>query len=587
MSESSLSQRFDVISELHADGAEVLLRARDSVLHREVILKCPGPGLAKAFRDKDLRRRVLQEARALAKVEHPGIAGLLDVLESKRGPVLVMPPLSGETLGERCQREGPLEPEEVILLGRRICEALEAVHGAGVVHRGLSASSIVLGARDRPFLTGFHFAKHSEGTVSQTSILYRGDPTDASTDSSITPALPSHPAPEQTLGRPADARSDLFGLGWVLYEAACGEPPYDSIFPSSWGAQTDSIARRSDLGKPLARILSRCLQADPIKRPQSATELREALMAAAEGGRGAGGRVTPLGKPWIALAVAALALLVLRLGGVWPVAAEVGNSEYEDRGIPLGEGRAEAYAPSYAQSHALVIGIGEPYARAGFPSLPNAEGDASTLGRTLGELTGEGWQVQTLLGDAASRDGILDAMDELAKRSAEDDRVLIYYAGHGIPHENTADAGWILPSDAEVGRRTTWVRFDEFFHFFSDTRAKHVLLAMDCCYGGRLVTTRSVSPRQNLGERYLTRRAHVVLSSGRPDEVVSDGASGEHSPFLTVFLEQLRGSEPFTSSMLFARMQASFVSQGIEHSPQYGYPDGAETGGEVVFFPSD
>ena len=133
-------------------------------------------------------------------------------------------------------------------------------------------------------------------------------------------------------------------------------------------------------------------------------------------------------------------------------------------------------------------------------------------------------------------------------------------------------------------RRSTWVRFDELTRFFQEARAKHILVTMDCCYGGRLAATRRTEA-EAYAERYLTRPAHVVIASGREMEQVSDGPPGGHSPFAEAFLEALRGGAgPLMSSSLFAGIQERFARSDVGHTPVMGVPVGSPVGGEFVFF---
>ncbi len=195
------------------------------------------------------------------------------------------------------------------------------------------------------------------------------------------------------------------------------------------------------------------------------------------------------------------------------------------------------------------------------------------------------WQIDTLLGEAATRDKLIDSLRELGDKTQENDRVFVYFAGHGIPHERSKDAAWVIPADARRDRRSSWVRFDEFFHFFEEAKAKHILVAMDCCYGGRLVKMRSATARA-YAERFVAERAHVVIASGRPDEQVVDGY--EHSPFARVMIEMLNGpGPPVTSSMMLVEMQKDFIERGIEQTPQLGYASESHGHGEFVFFPDE
>jgi hypothetical protein len=191
-----------------------------------------------------------------------------------------------------------------------------------------------------------------------------------------------------------------------------------------------------------------------------------------------------------------------------------------------------------------------------------------------------------LIEEQASYDGIRAALAELERKLDTEDRVLVYYAGHGVPHERSGSSGWLIPSDGESRERdpnlSRWLHFDAFDRFLKDALAKHVLLAMDCCYGGRLATPRSAEARA-YEERFLTRKAKLVLAAGRADEPVSDGLATEHSPFAQVFLDALRpGAGAITSSMLHASMLRVFAEREIPQTPVLAFPPDAAPG-EFVF----
>ena len=110
-----------------------------------------------------------------------------------------------------------------------------------------------------------------------------------------------------------------------------------------------------------------------------------------------------------------------------------------------------------------------------------------------------------------------------------------------------------------------------------------MLLAMDCCYGGRLVSSRSASSEYE--ERLMTRRAHVIISSGRGDQQVSDGVPGENSPFATAFIKALDSNGParaITSSQIYSSMETYWMQEDFNQEPLIGYPEGAQ-GGNFVF----
>ncbi len=203
MPEAPLPDRYQVLEELCRGEAEILLRAKDKLLQREVVICKPRAGLLGPPDKQDLERS-LRQARTLARVNHPGVTRLLDVVETADGPVLAMEPITGETLAERIASGGPLDAAEVLSLAIKVCEALEAVHAVGIVHRGISTGTIALRADGTPCLTGFAFAKFGGDcqNVAATTFLYKPK----AGEKAAAPVLPPHPAPEQISGQTADAR---------------------------------------------------------------------------------------------------------------------------------------------------------------------------------------------------------------------------------------------------------------------------------------------------------------------------------------------------------------------------------------------
>ncbi|MEQ1895029.1 MAG: caspase family protein, partial [Planctomycetota bacterium] len=314
----------------------------------------------------------------------------------------------------------------------------------------------------------------------------------------------------------------------------------------------------------------------PVGRPQSAAELARALQASA----------TPAGarRPRLApLAGALAAVLVLALGAwrLWPRASEPDGT----RGLALPEaaGPGASHAAGFAHSRALLIGIGAAYEGSGWKPLPNAAGDVTDLSEALATRSGDQWEVRTLLDEEATHDGIRTELARLEEGLTSEDRVLIYFAGHGEPHPRSEDSGWLIPSDArrDDAGRTRWVYFDDLARAMKDSPAKHVLLALDCCYGGRVAEQRGAGVLA-YKETFTTEPARVVLAAGRANQPVEDG-TGKHSTFAEVLLDAL--SDPhasYTSSELHARLQGAFLEKGLPQQPVLAHLPGVPAG-EFVF----
>jgi tetratricopeptide (TPR) repeat protein len=241
-------------------GMGEVFRAVDTRLGRAVAIKV----LHDKFSD-----RFEREARAIAALNHPHICTLHDV-----GPdYLVMEFIEGETLAERLKR-GKLSIQETLQYGGQIAGALAAAHAKGIVHRDLKPGNVMLTASGVKVLD-FGLAKTAEDETITASRAVMG--------------TPAYMSPEQREGKPADARTDIYSLGSILYEMSTGVR----------AGSGERVPSRS-----LEKVVTRCLAADPEHRWQSVGELERAL----------GGIARPA-MPWRAIAAAALSVLVLTAGG--------------------------------------------------------------------------------------------------------------------------------------------------------------------------------------------------------------------------------------------------------------------------------
>jgi serine/threonine-protein kinase len=595
MQHASIPDRFEVLDEIAHGEGEVLLRARDTLLQREVILRRPAPGLAHTWPDSGMRAAELRSVRALAQVRHKCVVRLLDVLETPQGVLVVLEPVVGETLAEILAREKRLEPARVQQLGRELAGALAAVHNQGVVHRGISSANIVVRRNGEPCLFGFGFAKFIDRAAGQSSIHFRDR-----AESSARAALPPHPAPEQVVGRAADARSDLFALGWVLYEALTGRAPYPhDREPEEWTEPVDPTQFVPATPRSLSQALLCCLKRDPGQRFESAADLAQALeVAVAPSSRPAIAqprrtRLAPiLSGAGIALA-AVVGALALRgqLGGPTHAADPGFASTDGERGLariddPIAKS-AGTYSDGFTQARALLIGIGD-YSGTGWKDLPNARCDVESLAERLEEMKPwDGWQVKTLIDKEATKVAIKEALTELAEGTRDpESRVFLYFAGHGARDELSSVDGFIVPADAkpraeDKSRESYLLYQDGFDIFFNRTLAKHVLLAMDCCYGGGVTQLRGDVDQPT--DLLLRRRAHIIFASTLRDEAASDGVVGEHSPFAQAFLDALRdpNRSSVTSSELGSRITDAL--RRVPQTPNLGYRPGGGNG-QFVFF---
>lgn len=583
-------ERYEIQETLVENEGEILYRGRDRVLLREVILKRPGPGLASTLMETGDTPRALREARALAQVQHPGVVRLIDVVECPGGPLLVMEPIPGETLAERLEREGRLEPEEIARIATGLAGALEAVHGIGAVHRGLSVANIMIQPDGQPCLAGFLFAKFAKSSLGISSISYapRQDESgqlDRSIPGPKAKVLPSHPAPEQLYSQAADARSDVFGLGSVLYRCLTGSEAFPDMLTSGWTPPKKPEELGLLLPRSLTEIIFKCLARSPLGRYQSAAELKHAIetcsLTDSPISLRPGRRTVLAGVVVLAIAATLIGSLINgpqdKKNGQSGSASIAGANGASNGSASASTGNAPPYSEHYENSYALLIGISN-YEDETWHDLNNAVADVEAIANRLEQMPWENWQITRLLNEDATREGILAALNALKNDKGINDRLFIYYAGHGEAHEESNESGFLIPTDAQHTdtdkNRTRWIRFDEINnHVFRETRAKHVLVAMDCCYSGRISSYRSSAiSAVKQSHPDLMNPAYVVIASGRPNERVEDGIPGKNSPFARAFLlalDQALESDQsvLKSTSLYTRIDEYFTANLVGHSP--------------------
>jgi hypothetical protein len=579
MSEPPIPERFQVREEIQRTATDLRLRARDTLLEREVVLELAGPALQKYLTGARDRTRALREARMLARVNHPSVCRLLEVLETPSGPLLVLEPVAGESVSAVLERQGRLTVDEVRRLGQAISAAAQAVHAVGVVHRGIDEQNILIGADGTPVLTGFAYAKPTGG-LARSSIDYRNQGQTTIGDLPA-PATPTHPAPEQIAGQAADARADVFGLGCVLYRCLAGRPAFPA--GGTW-EEPEALAKIvPDAPRNLAAAIHRCLARSPMARFQTMQDVHDALAADAAVARSGASR-----RAWLAAAATVCAIGI----GAWSLA---GGDREAERGRPLGGGGGATprgggtgeYAARYDTSRALLIGIDYSGGSGDFGTLANAENDVRAIGEALLAL---GWQAEhiaTLVGPWATKANIERELALLRRQAGKDDQVFVYYAGHG--EQSATDLGYAIPFD---GRRNgvdlpvlTWVSFDSFDQVFRDCQAKHILVALDCCHSGASFrgAARSVDAPRGY-EDYLVEKARVLMASSRSGEAANDGAS-DHSPFAAGFLEELEKarSGPIVTTSIHERVQRQLV-RFPKQRPMRKLHESADEGADFLFF---
>jgi serine/threonine protein kinase/Tol biopolymer transport system component len=269
---------YEVLSPIGAGGMGEVYLARDTRLGREVAIKVLPHSIST---DPVARQRLQREARAVAALSHPHICPLFDVGCADERDYLVMEYLRGETLGARLRR-GRLGLREALAVALQMASGLAAAHRAGIVHRDLKPGNVILtetGAR----LLDFGLARQTEEVSLETTT--GGNPLEPLTGSGTIVGTVPYMAPEQIEGRPADARTDIFSFGAVLYEIVTGRRAFDA---PTLAALMGSIVRDDPpslttvdprLPPGLDRLIRRCLAKDPADRWASMAEIEARLEA--------------------------------------------------------------------------------------------------------------------------------------------------------------------------------------------------------------------------------------------------------------------------------------------------------------------
>ncbi|HEV8339208.1 MAG TPA: protein kinase, partial [bacterium] len=256
-----LAQRYRVDAVLGEGGMGVVYKAHDTLLDRPVALKA----VSAAMLGEEGSRRLLREAQSAAGLTHSNIVGIFDVLEDTDQRLIVMEYVAGQTLRERI----PMLWQEAVEIALQICDALGYAHAHGIIHRDVKPENALITPSGGVKVMDFGLAR-SEGRSRMTQ-------------SGMLVGTVAYMAPEQALSGTVDARSDLYSLGCVLYEAITGKAPFvadDPIAVISMHVNVPPVSPRfhiPDIPTLLEAVILRLLAKDPTQRYQSAGELAEVL----------------------------------------------------------------------------------------------------------------------------------------------------------------------------------------------------------------------------------------------------------------------------------------------------------------------
>jgi serine/threonine protein kinase len=259
-----IAQRYRVVALAGRGGMGEVYRAEDLTLGQVVALKFLPETLSQ---DAAALARFHAEVRTARQVSHPNVCRMFDIGESDGTLFLTMEYVDGEDLASVVRRIGRLSPDKATEIARQICAGLAAAHERGVIHRDLKPANVMLDGSGKIRLTDFGLAGIAASI--------KGAEARAGT--------PAYMAPEQLAGRDISTKSDIYSLGLVLYEILTGKRAFEaSTLPELMkqresGAITNPSTLVRDLDPLIERVILRCLETDPEKRPASALQVAAAL----------------------------------------------------------------------------------------------------------------------------------------------------------------------------------------------------------------------------------------------------------------------------------------------------------------------
>jgi hypothetical protein len=306
----TLAGRYQATRVLGEGGMGRVWAAQDLLLGREVAIKAmhPPPGLTSIERDR-LRERALREGRAIARIDHPNVVRIIDVLLEQDEPWIVMELVPSRSLADVVRQDGPMAPERAAKVGLGLVAALRAAHESGLLHRDVKPANVLLGLEGRVVLTDFGLALVSEDSSITTTGMVVGSP--------------AYLAPECVRDLPVGPAADLWSLGATLYFAVEGRPPY----PKSSAVATLAAVAGDEAPRPPVRagslrpVLEALLEKDPALRADAGTADRMLRDVAAGGAAAVSRPPIPAAPPHhrrrrLITGAAAAAVAVLVAGAV-------------------------------------------------------------------------------------------------------------------------------------------------------------------------------------------------------------------------------------------------------------------------------
>jgi serine/threonine protein kinase/tetratricopeptide (TPR) repeat protein len=309
---TSLADRYSVQRELGRGGTAIVFLARDLRVDRQVALKVLRPEVAAAVGTE----RFLREIRVTSELQHPNVLALFDTGEADGCLYYSMPYVAGESLRARLWREGQLPIDEAVRIARQVAHALAYAHSQGVIHRDIKPENILLQAESETWALVADFGIAHALTVAGGEHL---------TATGVAIGTPAYMSPEQASHGRIDQRSDVYGLGCVLYEMLAGSPPFTGptaqavIARHAMDPAPSLRTVRPTVSPALERVVLKALAKVPADRYADATAFEDALRKI---GHLEETEVTPVARPRsrriaVSVGAAGAALAIIGLAAVW------------------------------------------------------------------------------------------------------------------------------------------------------------------------------------------------------------------------------------------------------------------------------
>jgi serine/threonine-protein kinase len=259
-----VAERYRIVALLGRGGMGEVYRAEDLRLSQVLAIKFLPEALA---RDESALARFHSEVRVARQVSHPNVCRVFDIGDADGVPFLTMEYVDGEDLSSLIRRIGRLPEDKATEISRQVCAGLAAAHDRGVVHRDLKPSNVMLDGTGKARITDFGLAGIAANIQG----------------AEVRAGTPAYMAPEQLAGKEVTVRSDIYSLGLVMFEILTGRRAYDAatlpelMKAREQGTITNPSTIVKDLDPLIERVILRCLEKDPAKRPASAMQVAAAL----------------------------------------------------------------------------------------------------------------------------------------------------------------------------------------------------------------------------------------------------------------------------------------------------------------------